>query len=81
MWSAWSYARRGGHPNRVRGNVLIALGALLPGIGGSAARAGYVEVLYGTELVGLLLIWLGYCVIVRSTGSSIHANQVAASSG
>jgi hypothetical protein len=41
-------------------NVLIAVGAILPGIGGTATRAGYTEVLYVTELAGLLLMWWGY---------------------
>lgn len=45
---------------RFIGNVLIAVGGLLPGIGGSMTRAGYVEVLYVTELMGLILIWMGY---------------------
>jgi hypothetical protein len=40
-------------------NVLIAAGAILPGIGGTATRMGYVEVLYVTELIGLLLTWAG----------------------
>jgi len=35
------------------------MGALLPGIGGSLAKAGIVEALYLGECVGLLLIWLG----------------------
>ena len=59
----------------MRGNALIALGALLPGIGGTATRAGYVEVLYVTELAGLLLIWLGYRQIAADRTRSIHANQ------
>ena len=46
--------------NRYIGNILIAVGALLPGIGGAATRAGFVEVLYVTELIGLLLIYWGY---------------------
>ena len=33
---------------------------LLPGIGGTFTRFGHVEVLYVTELAGLLLIYLGY---------------------
>lgn len=45
---------------RYLGNVLIAIGAILPGIGGAMTRAGYVEALYITELVGLLLIYWGY---------------------
>ena len=46
-------------------NVLIAAGAILPGIGGTATRMGYTEVLYVTELAGLLLTWMGYRMSVR----------------
>lgn len=46
--------------HRVWANVAIAVGALLPGIGGTYTRLGYVEVLYVTEFVGLLFIALGY---------------------
>jgi hypothetical protein len=45
---------------RAEGNALIALGALLPGIGGSFTRFGYTEVLYVTEFLGIILIFLGY---------------------
>jgi hypothetical protein len=75
IWSAWRYRRRGGAPSRVAGNVLIAVGAILPGIGGSFARAGQVEVLYATELLGLLLIWAGYRRIVGDGAVPIHRSQ------
>ena len=76
VWSAVRYARdRVSDPRRVWGNVLIAVGALLPGIGGSMARMGHVEVLYVTELIGLSLIWGGYVVMTRSFTRSIHASQ------
>lgn len=58
--SAFRYRRNPDTYHRFVGNVLIAVGALLPGIGGAATRMGHVEVLYVTELVGLVLIWLGY---------------------
>ena len=45
---------------RFIGNVLIAVGGLLPGIGGTLTRFGYVEALYITELMGLILIYTGY---------------------
>ena len=44
--------------------MVIAIGAILPGIGGTATRMGYTEVLYVTELIGLLLIWTGYRISV-----------------
>lgn len=58
--SAWRFSRKAATRHRFIGNVLIAVGALLPGIGGTATRFGHTEVLYVTELIGLVLIYLGY---------------------
>jgi hypothetical protein len=63
--SALRYSANPATRHRVVANVLIALGAILPGIGGTATRMGYVEVLYVTELAGLMLTWLGYRMSVR----------------
>lgn len=68
--------RAPGMRERAIGNTLIAIGALLPGIGGGMAKAGMVEALYLGELVGLILIWLGYrsCITVPTqarVGSSV----------
>ena len=57
------------------GNILIAVGGLLPGIGGTSARFGMVEVLYVTEFLGLLIIWAGYRAMAKKPIQSIHANQ------
>ena len=46
--------------DRFIGNVFIAVGAILPGIGGAASRAGYTELLYIGEFIGIMLIWAGY---------------------
>lgn len=46
--------------HRYVGNVLIAIGVLLPGIGGTFTRFGHTEVLYVTELIGLLFIYAGF---------------------
>lgn len=58
--SAWRFRSDPGARHRFIGNVFIAVGALLPGIGGTATRFGHTEVLYVTEFVGLVLIWIGY---------------------
>lgn len=63
--SALRYSANPAMRHRVIANVLIAAGAILPGIGGTATRMGYTEVLYITELVGLLLTWMGYRMSVR----------------
>ena len=63
--SALRYSSNPATRHRVVANVLIAIGAILPGIGGTATRMGYTEVLYVTELAGLLLTWAGYRMSIR----------------
>lgn len=63
--SAVHFWRRRETRARAEGNGLIALGALLPGIGGSFTRFGYTEVLYVTEFLGIILISLGYLRATR----------------
>lgn len=58
--SAWRFRSDEAARHRFIGNVLIALGAFLPGIGGAATRFGHTEVLYIMEFLGLILIWIGY---------------------
>ncbi len=62
--SAWRYRRTPDTRPRYIGNLLIAVGAILPGIGGTSTRFGQTEVLYVTEFIGLLLIYGGYRIIV-----------------
>jgi hypothetical protein len=69
--SAVRYRRDRATRHRAVANVLIAVGAILPGIGGTATRMGYTEVLYVTELAGLLLIWAGYRISQRAVVSSV----------
>jgi hypothetical protein len=58
--SAFRYRSRPDMRHKYVGNIFIAIGAILPGIGGTFTRFGHVEVLYVTEFVGLLLIYAGY---------------------
>jgi len=46
--------------NRMIGNILIAAGALATAIGGSFIRIGLVDMLYLTELVGAVLMYIGF---------------------
>lgn len=75
IWSAVRYARARASAARVWGNASIAVGAILPGIGGTFTRFGHVEVLYVTELVGVCFVWLGYRAISRDRTPTIHAPQ------
>ncbi|MBO0753633.1 MAG: hypothetical protein J2P53_16055, partial [Bradyrhizobiaceae bacterium] len=61
--------------SRFLGNILIAVGAFLPAVGGTFTRFGYVEVLYVTELIGLTFIYFGYDMMRKDGAASLHANQ------
>lgn len=76
--SATRYARHNGTKHRMIGNILIAVGALLPGIGGGMAKAGIVEALYLGEFFGLILIWLGYASCVRKPTNSAESETAVA---
>lgn len=79
--SAWQYRKDPAVRHRFVGNCFIAVGALLPAIGGSATRMGYTEVLYVTELIGIVLIWVGYAYNVRpGPGESADTGSRATSS-
>ena len=68
--SAVRFSRMPEMSHRFYGNTLIAIGALLPGIGGMSTRMGYTEVLYVMEFVGLVVIWFGYRMNIRKAPSS-----------
>jgi hypothetical protein len=76
-WSAVQYARKQGSGNRVLGNWLIAIGGLLPGIGGSFTRFGFVEVLFVTEIIGITLIWIGYRVMTPPPSIPVSTPEAA----
>ncbi len=77
IWSALYYRKSPATRQRYLGNIAIAVGALLPGIGGTFTRFGHVEVLYVTELVGLLFIWLGYYLNVRPVADQVIPQDLA----
>jgi hypothetical protein len=71
--SAYRFKKSLATYHRFVGNVFIAIGALLPGIGGTFTRFGYTEVLYVTEFVGIVLIFIGYKYNISST--PVHAKE------
>ena len=75
--SALRFKRMSQLRNRYLGNIMICIGAILPGIGGSMTRLGYVEVLYVTELMGLLLIFAGYKKCVATPAAPAPAAATA----
>lgn len=61
IYSSWVFWRRKILPHRVLSNILIAIGVLLPAIGGGIMRAiGALQLFYLFELLGIIIIFVGF---------------------
>ena len=60
IYSAFLFWRKKILANRMYGNILIAAGALSPAMGGTFLRAGLVDMLYLSELIGAILMFIGF---------------------
>jgi MFS family permease len=64
FYSAYIFWRKRVLLHRTIGNILIAVGAMLPAFGGTFSRMGLPNALYLGELLGALLMFVGF---VRAT--------------
>jgi len=64
IYSAIIFLRKRVLLNRMIGNVLIAIGAMAPAMAGSFVKMGLVDALYLSELVGVVLMYIGF---IRAT--------------
>ena len=62
LWSTYLFWRKRVLPNRVIGNVLIAIGALTIASASTLTRLGYGHVLYLGELLAAVLMFAGFLV-------------------
>jgi uncharacterized membrane protein HdeD (DUF308 family) len=60
IYSAYIFWRKRVLFNRMIGNILIAAGALAPAMGGSFIKIGLPDWLYVTELIGAVLMFIGF---------------------
>lgn len=60
IYSAIIFLRKHVLVNRMIGNILIAIGALAPAMAGSFVKLGLVDGLYLSELVGVVLMYIGF---------------------
>ena len=60
LYSAIIFFRKHVLVNRMIGNVLIAIGALAPAMAGSFVKLGLLDGLYLSELIGVLLMYIGF---------------------
>lgn len=59
-YSAFIFWRKRVLLHRTIGNVLIAVGAMLPAMGGTFSRMGIPGALYITELLGAVILFVGF---------------------
>ena len=60
IYSAYIFWRKKVLFNRMVGNILIAVGALMPAIGGSFIGMGLPDFLYLSEFLGAILMYIGF---------------------
>jgi hypothetical protein len=60
LYSAWIFWRKRVLLHRTIGNILIAVGAILPAFGGTFSRMGLPGALYISELLGAILLFVGF---------------------
>jgi hypothetical protein len=78
MYSAWLFWRKRILLNRTIGNILIAVGAIAPAFGGAFSRFGIPNVLYIGELLGTILMFIGF--VRATTPQEVEKNALQPSS-
>lgn len=71
IYSAFLFWRKKILANRMFGNILIAAGALSPAMGGSLLKAGLTDMLYLSEFVGAILMYLGFVMATSGKSESL----------
>ena len=75
IYSAYIFWRKGVLFNRMVGNILIAVGAILPALGGTFLKMGLPDFLYLSEFLGAILMYIGFLqatapVLVEATSTA-----------
>lgn len=60
IYSAYIFWRKRVLYNRMVGNILIAVGAILPAMGGTFVQRGLPDFLYLSEFLGAILMYIGF---------------------
>lgn len=64
-YSAYVFWRKGIMRHRVTSNILVAVGAFVPSITGGLSRFGITQTFFLGELLGVVLIFVGFLVSVE----------------
>ncbi len=71
LYSAFLFWRKKILANRMFGNILIAAGALSPAMGGTFLRAGLTDLLYLSELIGAIVMFIGFLMATSGTSEAV----------
>ncbi len=79
-YSAWLFWRKRVLLHRTIGNLLIAAGAMLPAFGGTFSRMGVSGALYISELLGAIIMFIGFwrAVTPMQKSAKSRASEAAA---
>lgn len=72
LYSAFLFWRKNILFERMLGNILIATGALMPAMAGSLVKAGFIDWLYLSELLGAILMFVGF---LQATAGKMPVRQ------
>ena len=73
IYSAYLFWRKKILANRLYGNILIAAGALSPALGGTFLRIGMADFLYLSELIGAILMYIGFVLATSAQAEPVPA--------
>ncbi|MCS7070757.1 MAG: hypothetical protein NZM00_04575 [Anaerolinea sp.] len=80
IYSAWLFRRKQIMRNRVIGNWFIAAGGIFPAFGGTLIRLGVPELKYAGELLGVVLIFIGFWLATNIPDDAPATRRGAAAS-
>lgn len=75
IYSAYIFWRKHVLFNRMVGNILIAVGAFAPAMGGSFIKIGLPDWMYLAELVGVILMYIGFLQSTTSPAAEFSAQR------
>ncbi len=73
-YSAWIFWKKRILLHRTIGNILIALGAMLPAFGGFFSKLGISGTLYPSEFLGAILLFVGFIRAITPIESEAKIN-------
>jgi hypothetical protein len=80
VYSAFLFWRKRILLHRTMGNILIAVGAIMPAFGGTFSRMGISGALYISEFLGAILMFVGFMrAITPIVEKELQAIEAAAS--